>query len=143
MHKYRVVIDTNVLLAALMSKGGAAYQLFALIGKDKFDLSLSVPLVVEYESTAKSLIREKIFLAEQAIDDIIDFVCTASIHHEVYFLWRPFLNDPKDDMVLELAVSARADYIITYNLKDFQGVYEFGVKVVTPKTFLEIIGVLP
>ena len=59
---------------------------------------------------------------------------------EIFFLWRPFLKDPKDDMVLELAVEAEVEYIVTHNLKDFNGVEHFGIKAITPKEFLQIIG---
>ena len=63
--------------------------------------------------------------------------------HEIYFLWRPYLPDPQDDMVLELAVNAGCKYIVTYNKRDFRGAETFGIEVVTAKEFLEKIGVLP
>jgi predicted nucleic acid-binding protein len=52
------------------------------------------------------------------------------------------LPDEKDEMVLELAVAAQCDYIITYNRKDFQGVEQFGIEVLDPRTFLQQLGVL-
>jgi predicted nucleic acid-binding protein len=56
---------------------------------------------------------------------------------EIYFLWRPFLRDPTDEMVLELGVEARAAAIVTHNIRDFWGVEErFGIRVVTPGAFL-------
>jgi len=62
--------------------------------------------------------------------------------HKIHYLWRPFLPDPKDDMVLEIAVAGQCEYIVTYNEKDFRGAAQFGVKVVTPQAFLEEIGEL-
>jgi predicted nucleic acid-binding protein len=59
----------------------------------------------------------------------------------IYFLWRPFLKDPKDDMVLELSVAARAKYIVTFNTRDFKGTDKFGIEAITPKVFLNKIGV--
>jgi len=59
-----------------------------------------------------------------------------------FFLWRPFLPDPKDDMVLELAVKAGCDSVVTYNIRDFAGIERFGVSAVTPANFLESIGAL-
>ena len=50
--------------------------------------------------------------------------------------------DPNDDMVLELAVAAGCNYIVTYNLRDFQGAEQFGIRVVTAKEFLQDIGEL-
>jgi predicted nucleic acid-binding protein len=61
-------------------------------------------------------------------------------HHKVYFLWRPFLSDVDDELVLELAVTAQCEYIVTHNIRDFKGIDQFGVQAVTPKEFLKIIG---
>ncbi len=75
-------------------------------------------------------------------DDILAFCrYLASISHlqEVFFLWRPHLSDPDDDMVLELAVAAQAEYIVTYNIVDFRGAGDFGVVAIKPADFLELI----
>lgn len=139
--KARIVIDTNVFISALQSRNGASFKLLTLFGRDKFVLSVSVPLVLEYEGTAKKISRS-IKLSHQDIDDIIDYLCSVSEHRKVHFLWRPFLRDPSDDMVLELAVESESDYILTYNKRDFQGSERFGIKIITPKEFLKKIGVL-
>src|ERR1700674_1669481 len=104
MPGYRIVIDTNVLVAALRSRHGASHRLLTLIGSGRFEFSVSVPLVLEYEYAAKAMLGE-IPLTESDIDDIIDYICQAASRVEVYYLWRPLLKDPKDDMVLELAVA--------------------------------------
>ena len=58
----------------------------------------------------------------------------------MHYLWRPSLKDPNDDMVIELAVSARCDMIVAHKLKDFRDVPEqFGASVLTPKSFLRIL----
>jgi predicted nucleic acid-binding protein len=62
---------------------------------------------------------------------------------QIFFLWRPFLRDPKDDMVLELAVKAGCQSIITYNTRDFTGVEQFGLNLLKPSEFLRLIGKLP
>lgn len=142
MGQYHIVIDTNVLTAALRSKRGASYRLLMLINGGKFDIHISVPLVLEYEEVAKRLL-EDISLTEQDIDDVLDYLCAVARRHQIFYLWRPFLKDPKDDMVLELAVTANCDFIITYNKRDFQGAERFSLRVVTPKEFLEEIGELP
>jgi len=68
---------------------------------------------------------------------------TNAQRRKVYYLWRPFLADPKDDMILELAVSAGCDVIVTYNKNDFIGVHQFGIRVLTAQEFLREIGELP
>ena len=70
----------------------------------------------------------------------IDYLCASAVRQKIYFLWRPFLKDPKDDMVLELAVASGSRYIITFNKNDFKGVDKFGILAVTPKEFLHIKG---
>jgi putative PIN family toxin of toxin-antitoxin system len=132
-------MDTNVLVAALQSRRGAAYKLLTLINSGKFDLHVSVPLVLEYEEVAKRLL-DAIPLTEQDVDDILDYLCSVACKQRVFYLWRPFLNDPQDDMVLELAVTGDCKFIVTYNVKDFKGVERFGLRAVTPKEFLEEIG---
>ena len=141
MSKHQIVADTNVFVTALRSQFGASYKLLSLIDKDKFKLNLSVPLALEYEEVAKRMIGE-IALNEQEIDDILDFVISNSNQWDIYYLWRPQLKDPGDDMVLELAVTANCNYIITYNVKDFKGTEKFGIEVMTPKEFLEMVGEL-
>lgn len=142
MKIYQIVIDTNVFVSALRSKQGASYKLLKLLGKGKFKVNVSVPLILEYEKAAREIIKTTL-LSISDIDDIIDYICATSKHQKIFYLWRPFLNDPKDDMVLELAVSADCDYIVTYNQKDFQGIDDFGMRVINAREFLKKIGELP
>ena len=137
--KPRVVIDTNVLISALRSRNGASFKLLTLLGRDKFVVSVSVPLVLEYEEAAKRHAR-KLKLSHSDIEDVLDYLCSVSEHRKIHFLWRPVLNDPSDDMVLELAVESESEYILTYNVRDFQGSERFGVEAITPKEFLVKIG---
>lgn len=140
MSPVQIVIDTNVLVAALRSQFGASYRLLMLLESGKFETHLSVPLVLEYEYAAKANASQDLRLDE--IDDVIDYICSVSQLHSIYFLWRPFLNDPKDDMVLELTVAAECKTIITFNKSDFRGVEQFGIQVLTPHEFLQEIGEL-
>lgn len=138
----RVVIDTNVFAAALQSKLGASYRLLTLIGQDKFDFCISVPLILEYEEIGERLLKFT-NLDESDLAAIIDYVCKIGIPTKVFYLWRPFLRDPDDDMVLELSVAGSCDTIITFNVKDFRDVDGvFGIKILTPKQFLIEIGEL-
>jgi len=138
----QIAIDTNVLVAALRSRRGAAFKLFMLIDSGKFEVNVSVPLVLEYEDAAKRLIG-RTALTTRDIDNIINYICAVANRGTVFYLWRPFLRDPKDDMVLELAVTAACDFIVTYNKHDFEGAERFGIQVVTAKEFLQEIGELP
>ena len=138
----QVVIDTNVLVAAQRSKRGASSKLMSFIGTNRFDIHVSVPLVFEYEATLLQH-REQLALTPEDVADVVDAVCALAIPHKIYFLWRPYLRDRKDELVLELAVAARCDYIITYNQRDFRGAEMFGIRIRGPREFLQAIGELP
>ncbi len=135
-----IVLDTNVLIAALRSSRGASFQLLSRVGGEEFQIDLSVPLVLEYEEVAKRDARA-MGLSHGDIDDIIDYLCAVGHHRRIHFLWRPVLRDAQDDMVLELAVEAASDCIVTHNVRDFEGAAQFGVRVLTPSAFLKRIGV--
>ena len=138
----QVVIDTNVILAALRSRRGASFRLLSMLGRKDFEINVSVPLVLEYEDAAKRMAREA-GLTHADIDDVLDYICRVANRRQIFFLWRPYLKDSHDDLVLEVAVEANCDFIITYNVRDFLGAEHFGVRIVTPKEFLQTIGALP
>ena len=131
----QIVLDTNVLVAGLRSNAGASYQLLQRVGSRGagFEINLSVPLVLEYEM---ALSRDEEIDAE-LIEPVLSYLCKVGRHREIYFLWRPFLRDPADEMVLEVAVESRAEVIVTHDGRDFEGVEEaFGIRVETPREFL-------
>ena len=82
----------------------------------------------------------KVFISETEVDIFLNGLCTISECHDIFYLWRLLAKDPNDAFILELAVRINADFIITYNAKDFPAAESFGVKLVTPKEFLEFIG---
>jgi predicted nucleic acid-binding protein len=95
--------------------------------------------VCEYEEVLPQH-RHTMGLTTTDITDFLDFLCTKANWHEIFFLWRPMLTDPKkDEMLLEPAVKARCQYIVTYNTRNFRGAPQFGIAVVTLKAFLEIL----
>ncbi|MDO8501586.1 MAG: putative toxin-antitoxin system toxin component, PIN family [Gemmatimonadaceae bacterium] len=134
---YSVVLDTSVLIAGLRSATGASFAVLEGIGRN-FELNISVPLVLEYEAVTKRQARE-IGLTFKDIDDFLDYVCSVAHHRLIYYLWRPVLRDPNDDLVLELAVESNADYLVTHNIRDFAGSEQFGVCIVSPREFLGIL----
>jgi predicted nucleic acid-binding protein len=114
-----------------------------LVDSGKFELNLSVPLLLEYEEVSKRLSGGVIALTPSEIDDILDYLCRIANRHAISYLWRPLLGDPADDMVLELAFAAASACIVTYNRKDFAGAERLGVRLLTPHAFLREIGELP
>lgn len=133
-----IVIDTNVIIAALRSRRGGSNKLLSLVGTKKFEIHDSVALILEYEEVLQRQ-RKELGLSEEEISLFIDSLCALAHHHQIYFLWRPYLADVDDDLVLELAVSANCEYIVTHNVRDFEGSERFGVQAITPKEFLQMI----
>jgi putative PIN family toxin of toxin-antitoxin system len=134
-----VVLDTNVLFAGLRSRRGASFRLLELVDSGLFEPCVSVPLVFEYEAVLKRSARE-LGLTHQDVDDVIDFVCRVARPQPIFFLWRPLLRDPKDDMVLEVAVEGHCEYIVTHNVRDFAGAERFGIQTILPGAFLKQVG---
>ncbi len=137
----KIVIDTNVLVSSLKSRRGASYKLISTIPNQNVIPMISVPLVVEYEAVLKKvdLVAE---LTHEDVENFIDYFCGISEFQDIYFLWRPFLPDPFDDHILEVAVASRSDAIITYNKRDFRRIEKFGLKLLDPKELLIEIGEL-
>jgi len=139
----RVVLDSNVLVAALRSSHGASFALLSALPSPKFAPVLSVPLYFEYQDV---LLRPGMVPASFTPADILAycrFFVSVSHEQQIFFLWRTHLRDPKDDMILELAVAAQASYIITHNLRDFAGAAKFGIVPIRPAAFLKLVGGLP
>ncbi|MBL3529674.1 MAG: putative toxin-antitoxin system toxin component, PIN family [gamma proteobacterium endosymbiont of Lamellibrachia anaximandri] len=135
MKPVKVVIDTNVLVAALRSKKGASHKLLISLINGAYQPNISVPLFVEYESVTK---RSGMVagLTDNDINTVLDYLLSKSSIREIFYLWRPCLKDPNDDLVLEVAVESQSEYIITFNKKDFRGIHKFGIKAVTPQEFM-------
>lgn len=132
----RVTLDTNILVAALRSNKGASFALISQLPTPKFQPVITVPLYTEYQD---ALTRPENMTGASTREEILNFLrYFAQIAHrqEVFFLWRPWLKDPKDDMVLEAAVASQSHFIITFNQKDFTDIARFGIEVITPGEFI-------
>lgn len=138
---YQIVLDTNVLVTAFRSRLGASYKLLTLLKDTRWQVNLSAPLVLEYEEVLKRPGLAAGF-SNETIDAFLDGLCAISNQHDIFYLWRPLARDPDDDFLLELAVRAQADFIVTYNTSDLVSATQFGIALVTPKEFLQRMGEL-
>jgi putative PIN family toxin of toxin-antitoxin system len=138
---FEIVIDTCVLVSALKSKLGASFKILSLLQSGKFKIHLSTALVLEYEDVLK---RPELGLSFtiQEIDKLLDVLCLIGEKQKIFYQWRPLLSEEKDNFVGELAINAQVQTIVTHNVKDFQNITKFGIKVITPKEFLQLIGEL-
>ncbi len=135
----QIIIDTNIFVAAFRSQKGVANLLLQKLKDIRWQVNVSTPLLLEYEDVLKRP-EMKEFISETDVDIFLNGVCSIADYHEIYYLWRLLAKDPNDSFLLELAVKANAEFIITYNPKDFPAAASFGIKLVTPKEFLQFVG---
>jgi putative PIN family toxin of toxin-antitoxin system len=134
----RVVLDTNVLVAAAQSQSGASYRLFQDLAQGRFIPLVSTALCLEYEE----VLHRKGLLPQYKYHEVEEFIASflaACEECDIHLRWRPYLRDPDDELVLELALSGQAQYIVTHNKRDFAGVETLGLRVLAPGEFLRIV----
>ncbi len=138
MNSISIILDTNILFLGLYSSKGASFKVLRLIENETIRPIISTTLLFEYEDVLRRKQKE-LMLSNSEIDAILDNLCSFSSFQKIYFLWRPYLKDPKDDHVLEVAVASKTKVIVTHNHKDFIGSDKFGIKVISPKSLLETL----
>lgn len=110
-----------MLVAAFRSDSGASRQVLEAARARRFNLLLSVPLMLEYESV---LTRPEHLAASRAsgedVSAVLDELASVAKRVELLIRTRPLLSDPNDEMVLETAINGRADAIMTFNARDFR-----------------------
>ncbi|EIJ34289.1 putative toxin-antitoxin system toxin component, PIN family [Thiothrix nivea] len=130
----RCVLDTDVIIAALRSPGGASAAILSAALERQVTLLGSVPLALEYE--AKCL--EFRHYDEAGLDQERAGIFASGVIallEPVYmdFHWRPQLIDPADEMVLETAINGQADLLVTFNLRDYgDAPCRFGIEAIRP-----------
>lgn len=133
------VLDTNILVAALWSRSGASFRIVELALDGALAYAVSVALALEYEAVLKrAAMREASWASEAELEIVFDaLIARAQRIMPIRTKLRPALADPADDMVLECAVQAGADAIVTMNLRDFRPALAlYRVEAITPGELL-------
>jgi predicted nucleic acid-binding protein len=135
------VLDTDVVVAAFRSDAGASREILQGALARRFELLLSVPLMLDYEAV---LSRPEHLATSgasaQDVSDVLDGLAAVGRRVKLAFRWRPVLPDPNDDMVLETAINGEARAIVTFNERDFNPVAaEFGCLAMRPREFLRLL----
>jgi putative PIN family toxin of toxin-antitoxin system len=142
--KYRLVIDTNVLVTALCNQNGASHLLIRWVLAERVTFLASPALWLEYEAVIKRpQLRLKHGISPENLDIVLDTLAAYVEPVHLNYLWRPQLRDPNDEMVLETALNGTADALVTFNTKDFvDAVGRFGLRLVTPSECIKLIGAM-
>jgi len=128
----RVVIDTNVIVSGLKSTKGAAFRVLQGVRNGVIRPIVSQALFLEYEDVLTRPGMLPAHMTAPAVAAFFDAFLLVSDTQEIFFRWRPWLPDPKDECVLEAAVAAGCVPIATSNLRDFRPASKLGVRVMTP-----------
>lgn len=139
MKRYRVILDTNVILAAMRSQTGASYRLLLTIGHPRWQSVVTPALMYEYEDVARRPGNVP-GLSPQDITDILDLLYRESHRQLVWFSWRPASPDPGDDLVLDAAVAGGCDFVVSFNERHLRAAREFGIEILKPVELLKLIG---
>lgn len=136
----QIVIDTNVLVAAARSNNGASFELLRLFGAGdiRWEWNISTALLLEYEAVLKRE-QHRQGRSLDVVDRLLDDIARRANRHSIFYLIRPYLSDPDDELILELALASASDYIVTHNRYDFQDAKRLGPAVLTPGEFLRIL----
>jgi len=125
----------------MRSPAGASAALLMRARKGKVTLLANVALALEYEAACRR--AEHAVAAGLTADEVgifVDAVLAMVEPVESYFMWRPRLRDPADEMVLETVANGRAAAIVTFNQRDFGAVpLQFGIELLTPAVALRRI----
>ena len=135
----KITLDTSVLVSAARSRNGASFQLVSMLPTPRFQIVLSVALYMEWQATLTRPEHMPPGATAAAMLGFLRYLASVAHLQDVYFLWRPFLRDPDDDMVLECAVASGANTIVTHNLRDFARAASLGVQARTPRQFLKTL----
>lgn len=139
----RVVLDTSVLVAAARSKRGASFALVSGLPSPAFQIAVSVTLYIEWQAVLTRPANIPPGLQEADVRAFLQYLASVAHLQDVHYLWRPFLRDPDDDLVLECAVASGSRYVVTHNVRDFRRSEELGVTPITPSSFISLLREYP
>ena len=137
----RVVLDTNIIVGAMLRDGGAARAALRLCLQGEVQPLIGVALFAEMEDV---LSREHLFrtskLTQAERQELFAAFLSVTQWVPIYYTWRPNLRDEADNHVVDLAVAGNAEYIVTQNERDFEKMeLEFPhLKLATAAEFMEI-----
>ena len=116
-----VVIDTSILISALIGSGGPSREILRKCLQGKFTPIISNALFLEYEDVSQRKKVQKLCpLTNDEIRELLNAFYGVCHWVPIYYLWRPNLLDEGDNFLIELALAGNASYIITNNIRDLK-----------------------
>ena len=121
---YRVVLDTNVLISAVIRKGKPRHLLEKAIKDNKYVLVTSRDIVDELRDV---LSRPKFQMSREEIDQISVALVSSSDVKMIKSNFKVVKEDPDDDVIINTAYDGNANYIVSgdddlLRIKEFKGI---------------------
>ncbi len=117
----RYVLDTCVVVSALLSRNGASNQVLRMALQGEIPCVCHYKLLSEYRDVLFRMVRRKALVFSQAqVESLLAALVTIAEEVEVRYLWRPNLRDEADNFVYEAAFAASPATIVTHNVRDFR-----------------------
>lgn len=130
----KVVLDTNVYISAILF-GGLCEEILKLAGQGSFELVISKNIIVETES----LLKEKFKWSKKQISETLTYIKDVAVVINPEISLSVIKEDPSDDKIIECAVAAKADYIVTGDRNHLLPIKEYkGIKIMSPAEFLKL-----
>ena len=130
----KVVLDTNVYISAILF-GGSCEEILKLAGQGSFELIISKNIIVEIES----VLKEKFKWSKNKISETLTFIRGVAVVINPEISLSVIKNDPSDDKIIECAVAAKANYIVTGDRNHLLPIKEYkGIKIMSPGEFLKL-----
>ena len=136
-----MTLDTNVVLASLLSRNGASHLIVQSILEEKLNIALTTSVALEYDDVLKRQeILEKLDLTRSHIEDVIDLFVLLAEKHAIYYRLRPNLLDENDNLFVECAFASNSQFLVTSNVKDFRRseLKSYPFTVITPGDFYHL-----
>lgn len=134
-----IVADTNVIVRGIRSPQGASGYVLKEMLRGNLNFAISPAVVLEYEDVLSrpGILGEPPVASPQQIEIILDALCCMALKVSSYFRFRPFLDDPKDDLFVECAFAAGAQIIVTDDRHFRYGALKaFGVRAMSAREFI-------
>jgi uncharacterized protein len=134
----RAVIDTNVVVSALMNSEGAPASILKQGLLRNFRWYLSPAVLAEYSEV---LPRARLKLNQHQISELL------RVLKRTVVIVTPrkrvqIATDSDDDKIIECALAGRADFIVTGNTRHFPPRFQ-DIQTVSPRSFIEILASAP
>ena len=130
----KIVVDTNVLVSALIQPEGTPARILDIILSGQAKLLIDHRIFTEYQDV---LLRPEFGFAPDIVEDLLDFLLQSG--ERVYTLTaRVKLADAADGKFLEVAIDGAADFLVTGNLRHFPPRFRHGIRVVSPRQWWDL-----